>query len=215
MIIWLHGTARSSVERVILPLISGLASGLSLIVAIGAQNAFVLRQGVQRSHIVLVVAVCALSDLVLIVLGVAGVGVLIEQAPAVLEAVRWAGAAFLLAYAAMAAVRAIRGTRGSPTAAGQKGTWAAALATCLALTWLNPHVYLDTVLLLGSLAGTHGLEGRWWFAAGAGLGSIAWFAARGPGARYLAPVFARPGSWRVLDGGIALVMATLAVMLVA
>jgi len=203
------------VDSVILPLASGLASGLSLIVAIGAQNAFVLRQGVQRSHVLLVVAVCAISDLVLIVLGVAGVGVLIEQAPAVLEVVRWAGAAFLVAYGAMAAVRAIRGTQAAQPAAGHKGTWAAALGTCLALTWLNPHVYLDTVLLLGSLAGTHGADGRWWFAAGAGLGSVAWFAALGTGARFLAPLFARPGSWRVLDGGIALVMVTLAVMLVA
>jgi len=200
---------------VILSLVSGLASGLSLIVAIGAQNAFVLRQGVQRSHVLLVVAVCAISDLVLIVLGVAGVGVLIEQAPAVLEVVRWAGAAFLVAYGAMAAVRAIRGTQTAQLAAGHKGTWAAALGTCLALTWLNPHVYLDTVLLLGSLAGAHGQDGRWWFAAGAGLGSVAWFAALGAGARFLAPLFARPGSWRVLDGGIALVMVTLAVMLVA
>ncbi|BCW65564.1 amino acid transporter [Arthrobacter sp. NicSoilB4] len=198
----------------ILSLASGLASGLSLIVAIGAQNAFVLRQGVQRSHVLLVVAVCAISDLVLIVLGVAGVGVLIEQAPGVLEAVRWAGAAFLLAYGAMAAARAIRGTQVAQPAAGNTGTWAAALGTCLALTWLNPHVYLDTVLLLGSLAGTHGADGRWWFAAGAGLGSVAWFAALGAGARFLAPLFARPGSWRVLDGGIALVMITLAVMLV-
>ncbi|WP_346926582.1 LysE/ArgO family amino acid transporter [uncultured Arthrobacter sp.] len=199
----------------ILSLASGLASGLSLIVAIGAQNAFVLRQGVQRSHVLLVVAVCAISDLVLIVLGVAGVGVLIERAPGVLEVVRWAGAAFLVAYGAMAAVRAIGGTQGAQPAAGHKGTWAAALGTCLALTWLNPHVYLDTVLLLGSLAGAHGADGRWWFAAGAGLGSVAWFAALGAGARFLAPVFARPGSWRVLDGGIALVMVTLAVMLVA
>ena len=204
---------------VILSLVAGLASGLSLIVAIGAQNAFVLRQGIQRSHVLLVVAVCALSDLVLIMLGVAGVGVLIERAPGLLEAVRWAGAAFLLAYGVMAAVRAIRGTQATQPAtqpaAGHPGSWMAALGTCLALTWLNPHVYLDTVLLLGSLAGTHGADGRWWFAAGAGLGSIAWFAALGAGARFLAPVFARPGSWRVLDGGIALVMVTLAVMLVA
>ena len=202
-------------EPVILSLLSGLASGLSLIVAIGAQNAFVLRQGVQRSHVLLVVAVCDLSDVVLIALGVAGVGALIELAPGVLEVVRWAGAAFLLAYGLMAALRAVRGTQASQPVAGQKGTWVAALGTCLALTWLNPHVYLDTVLLLGSLAGTHGADGRWWFAGGAGLGSIAWFAALGTGARFLAPVFARPGSWRVLDGGIALVMVALAVMLVA
>ena len=200
---------------VILSLVSGLASGLSLIVAIGAQNAFVLRQGVQRAHVALVVAVCAISDLVLIVLGVAGVGVVIERAPAVLELVRWAGAIFLLVYGGRAALRAIRGEQLAQPAAGSKGTWAAALGTCLALTWLNPHVYLDTVLLLGSLAGTHGSDGRWWFAAGAGLGSVAWFVALGAGARYLAPLFARPGSWRVLDGVIALVMVILAVMLVA
>ncbi|QCB98789.1 amino acid transporter [Arthrobacter sp. PAMC25564] len=199
----------------ILSLISGLASGLSLIVAIGAQNAFVLRQGVQRAHVALVVAVCAVSDLVLIVLGVAGVGVVIERAPAVLEVVRWAGAAFLLAYGLMAAMRSIRGTQAPRPAVGQEGSWLAALGTCLALTWLNPHVYLDTVLLLGSLAGTHGADGRWWFAAGAGLGSVVWFAALGVGARFLAPLFARPGSWRVLEGGIALVMVTLAVTLVA
>ncbi|WP_326965866.1 LysE/ArgO family amino acid transporter [Arthrobacter sp. CG_A4] len=199
----------------ILSLVAGLASGLSLIVAIGAQNAYVLRQGIQRSHVLLVVAVCALSDLVLIMLGVAGVGVLIERAPGLFEVVRWAGAAFLLAYGVMAAVRAIRGTQAAQPATGHQGSWMAALGTCLALTWLNPHVYLDTVLLLGSLAGTHGADGRWWFAAGAGLGSIAWFAALGAGARFLAPVFARPGIWRVLDGGIALVMVALAVMLVA
>ncbi len=207
--------AASSVERVILSAFSGLASGLSLIVAIGAQNAFVLRQGILRSHVLLVVMVCAVSDLVLILLGVAGIGVLIERAPAVLDVVRWAGAAFLLVYGAMAALRAVRGAEPARHGARQGGTWLAALGTCLSLTWLNPHVYLDTVLLLGSLAGTHGAEGRWWFAAGAGAGSIAWFAALGAGARFLAPVFERRNAWRVLDAGIALVMITLAVMLVA
>lgn len=207
--------AASSVEQVILSAFSGLASGLSLIVAIGAQNAFVLRQGILRSHVLLVVMVCALSDLVLILLGVAGIGVLIERAPAVLDVVRWAGAAFLLVYGAMAAFRAVRGADPARPGVRQGGTWLAALGTCLSLTWLNPHVYLDTVLLLGSLAGTHGAEGRWWFAAGAGAGSIAWFAALGAGARFLAPVFERRNAWRVLDAGIALVMITLAVMLVA
>ena len=202
-------------ERVILSAFSGLASGLSLIVAIGAQNAFVLRQGILRSHVLLVVAVCAVSDLVLIVLGVAGIGVLIERAPAVLDVVRWAGAVFLLVYGILAASRAIRGSQPARPGVRQGGTWLAALGTCLSLTWLNPHVYLDTVLLLGSLAGTHGAEGRWWFAAGAGLGSVAWFAALGAGARFLGPLFQRRNAWRVLDAGIALVMITLAVMLVA
>jgi L-lysine exporter family protein LysE/ArgO len=187
---------------VILSAFSGLASGL------------VLRQGILRSHILLVVVVCAVSDLVLIGLGVAGIGVLIERAPAVLDVVRWAGAAFLLAYGGLAAMRAVRGGLVSQPGVRQGGTWLAALGTCLSLTWLNPHVYLDTVLLLGSLAGTHGPEGRWWFAAGAGLGSVAWFAALGAGARYLAPLFQRRNAWRVLDAGIALVMVTLAVLLV-
>ena len=159
---------------------------------------------------------CAISDLVLIVLGVAGVGVLIEQAPGGSRGGALGGRRLPPGLRRRwPQCAAIRGAQAAQLAAGQQGTWAAALGTCLALTWLNPHVYLDTVLLLGSLAGTHGADGRWWFAAGAGLGSVAWFAALGAGARFLAPVFARPGSWRVLDGGIALVMVTLAVMLVA
>jgi L-lysine exporter family protein LysE/ArgO len=203
------------VDRVIFSVVSGLASGLSLIAAIGAQNAFVLRQGILRSHVALVVAVCAVSDLVLIGLGVAGVGVVIERAPAVLGAVRWAGAAFLLAYGVLAARRAIRGAPPAQPGTRKAGSRAAALGTCLALTWLNPHVYLDTVLLLGSLAGAHGTTGRWWFAAGAGLASIAWFTALGTGARFLGPLFARRSAWRVLDAGVALVMIMLAVLLLA
>ena len=198
---------------VILSLFSGLSAGLSLIVAIGAQNAFVLRQGIQRSHVVMVVAVCAVSDLVLILLGVAGIGILLDRAPAALIVIRWAGAAFLLAYGALAARRAVRGEQmenpGGKPAAGR----AAVLGTCLAFTWLNPHVYLDTVLLLGSLAAAQGEAGRWWFAAGAGLGSIAWFTALGAGARFLTSLFRRRTAWRVLDAGIAVVMVTLAVLL--
>ena len=212
---WFHEGDPPTVRRVILPVLSGLASGLSLIVAIGAQNAFVLRQGLQRSHVALVIAVCAVSDLVLILLGVAGIGVVIEQAPAVLEVVRWAGAAFLAAYGAFAAWRAIRGQAVGQFGAGQAVSWVAVLGTGLAFTWLNPHVYLDTVLLLGSLASTHGPDGRWWFAAGAGLASIAWFTALGIGARYLAPVFRRRSAWRILDAVIAGVMLTMAVLLVA
>lgn len=192
---------------------TGLAAGLTLIVAIGSQNAFVLSQGLRRSHVALVVTVCALSDLVLIALGVGGLGVVVTGAPVVLEVVRWAGAAFLTGYAVVAARRAVRG--GTLDADSRTGTsWRAALGTCLALTWLNPHVYLDTVLLLGSLASTHGTPGKWWFAAGAGLGSILWFTALGVGARYLAAVFTRRWAWRVLDGSIAVVMLVLAVMLV-
>jgi len=198
---------------VILPLFSGLSAGLSLIVAIGAQNAFVLRQGIQRSHVALVVAVCALSDLVLIVLGVAGIGVLLDRAPAALVVIRWAGAAFLLGYGALAARRAVRGEQLVLPGDKPASSRAVVLATCLAFTWLNPHVYLDTVLLLGSLAATHGESGRWWFAAGAGLGSIVWFTALGAGARYLTTLFQRRAAWRVLDAVIAAAMFTLAVLL--
>src|SRR3954464_12982201 len=145
---WFHDRGALTVNRVILPVFSGLASGLSLIVAIGAQNAFVLRQGLQRSHVALVIGVCAVSDLVLIMLGVAGLGVVLERAPAAIDIVRWAGAVFLVSYGALAAWRAIRGQAfgqlGSERAAG----WLAVLGTGLAFTWLNPHVYLDTVLLL-------------------------------------------------------------------
>ncbi|GAA1427395.1 LysE/ArgO family amino acid transporter [Microlunatus lacustris] len=192
--------------------LSGFLTGLSLIVAIGAQNAFVLRQGLQRRHVTLVVAVCALSDLVLILAGVAGIGTVVERAPVVLDVVRWLGAAFLLGYGLLAARRAVRGGHLEAAAARQLST-AGALAAALAFTWLNPHVYLDTVLLVGSIASTHGVPGRWWFAAGAGVASLSWFTALGYGARALAPVFRRPGAWRVLDGGIAVVMLALAATL--
>lgn len=197
----------------ILPLFSGLSAGLSLIVAIGAQNAFVLRQGIQRSHVVMVVAVCAVSDLVLILLGVAGIGGLLDKAPAALVVIRWVGAAFLLVYGALAAWRAVRGEQLENPGDKPAGGRAAVLGTCLAFTWLNPHVYLDTVLLLGSLAAAQGETGRWWFAAGAGLGSIAWFTALGAGARFLTSLFQRRAAWRVLDAGIAVVMVTLAGLL--
>ncbi len=201
-------------EAVLLSVSAGMASGLSLIIAIGSQNAFVLRQGIRRAHVALIVAVCAVSDLILILLGVAGLGAVIEQAPAAVDVVRWAGAAFLLVYGGLAARRAVRGGQLDPAGTAAPGGWPAALGTCLALTWLNPHVYLDTVLLLGSLASTHGPDGKWWFAAGAGFGSIAWFAALGFGARFLGPLFRRRSAWRVLDGGVAVVMGTLAVLLI-
>jgi len=193
--------------------LTGLGSAASLIVAIGAQNAFVLRQGLRREHILPVVAICVLSDAVLIAAGVAGIGVLVKNAPVALGIVRWAGFAFLLGYAVFAARRAIR--PGSLTAGGAvAGSLAAAVATCLAITWLNPHVYLDTVLLLGSLSASHGDPGRWVFGAGAATASLLWFALLGFGARFAAPVFARPVAWRILDGAIAVLMLTLAVLLI-
>ena len=194
--------------------LSGFLTGLSLIVAIGAQNAFVLRQGLRRSRVLLVVAVCAVSDLVLILAGVAGIGTLVTRAPAVLVAVRWFGAAFLIGYALLAARRAVRG--GQLEAASDRPlSTPAVLGAALAFTWLNPHVYLDTVLLVGSIASTYGVPGRWWFAAGASLASLSWFTALGYGARALTPVFRRRNAWRVLDGGIAVVMLALAASLLA
>ena len=243
------------------PLLAGLGLGLSLIVAIGAQNLFVLRQGIRREHVFVVAAICALSDLTLIVVGVSGVGAVLQAVPWLIDVVRWAGAAFLVAYGLLAARRAIRpsgaaldasegtdATRrsdagaGTPAASDDPGASGglaapgglaasgtatatvtrtatarsgllATVLTCLALTWLNPHVYLDTVFLLGSVANTHG-DGRWAFAAGAGLASIAWFFGLAYGARLLGGVLASPRAWRVLDAVIAVVMIVLGVSLV-
>nr|WP_246344515.1 LysE family transporter [Conexibacter arvalis] len=191
---------------------AGLTFGLSLIVAIGAQNAFVLRQGLLRERRGVVVAVCAISDVVLIALGVGGAGVLLASAPALADAARLAGAAFLLAYAALAARRAWRRCAVADAADGAAGGVLAVLLTALALTWLNPHVYLDTVVLAGTAADAHG-DRRWWFAAGMACGSVLWFAALGYGAAALRPLFARPAAWRLLDGAIAAIMLALGLSL--
>ena len=193
-------------------LASGLALGMGLIVAIGAQNAFVLRQGLRLEHVAAVVAVCALSDLALIVAGVLGAGAALDRVPWLVPVVCFAGAASLLGYGALAARRALRPGALLPDAAGVRSGLLATVGTCLALTWLNPHVYLDTVVLLGSMASTYG-EHRWQFAAGAGLGSAVWFTGLGYGARLLRPVFARRAAWRVLDALIAVVMVLLAASL--
>ena len=196
-----------------LAVVSGLGLGLALIVAIGAQNAFVLRQGLRGEHVVPVVAVCALSDLALIAAGVAGTGVLLDRAPSAVSVVRWAGAAFLLGYGALAARRALAPAAAVPSEPARRAALLPTVVTASALTWLNPHVYLDTVVLLGAVAASHG-DLRWHFGAGAAIGSALWFTALGAGARLLRPVFARPGAWRALDAGIALVMTALAVTLV-
>ncbi|MEJ6553919.1 LysE/ArgO family amino acid transporter [Microbacterium esteraromaticum] len=215
--------------------LSGVGLGLSLIVAIGAQNVFVLRQGIRREHVLAVVVICALSDALLIAAGVAGLGYLISAAPWLIVAARWAGALFLLAYGVLAARRAWRGgevlrvdeadprggaagvrdagPRASKTATATATRLAPVVLTTLALTWLNPHVYLDTVLMLGSIAATHG-DQRWLFAAGAIIASILWFTALGFGARYLGRWLRTERSWRILDGVIAVIMTTLAVSLV-
>jgi L-lysine exporter family protein LysE/ArgO len=193
--------------------VSGLALGLGLIVAIGAQNAFVLRQGLRLEHVTVVVAVCTASDIALIAAGVLGAGAALSRVPWLIPAVCFAGAAFLLSYGFLAARRALRPSSLVPDAAGARAGLAVTVVTCLALTWLNPHVYLDTVVLLGSMSSTYGAH-RWEFAAGAGVGSLLWFTGLGFGARLLRPVFARPTAWRVLDALIAVVMAVLGVSLV-
>ncbi|GAA1323202.1 LysE/ArgO family amino acid transporter [Brachybacterium rhamnosum] len=196
------------------PALHGFLSGLSLILAIGSQNVFVLRQGIRREHVLAVVLVCIVSDAVLISAGAGGLGALVRAAPEAVVVARWAGVVFLLAYAALAARRAIRGGESMQIEAGggHRGALAPVLATTLALTWLNPHVYLDTVLLLGSIAATHGGQ-AWLFAIGAVAGSTVWFTALGVGARRLGRLFSSPRSWRVLDGAVAVTMVVVAGML--
>ena len=193
-------------------LVAGLLTGLSLIVAIGAQNAYVLRQGLLRQYVGPVVAICSLSDLVLIAAGVAGIGAIVQRAPTALTVVRWLGVAFLTAYGVRSLWRARHA--GTLTASvEEEPRLRGAVLQATALTWLNPHVYLDTVLLLGSIAAHHGPSGKWWFAAGAGLGSIVWFTGLGYGARLAAPLLSRPRAWQVLDVLIGLTMLTIAYQL--
>ncbi|MFJ4623181.1 LysE/ArgO family amino acid transporter [Streptomyces sp. NPDC088812] len=192
---------------------AGFGTGLSLIVAIGAQNAFVLRQGIRREAVLAVVGICALSDAVLITLGVAGVGALVVAWPGALTAVAWVGGAFLLCYGALAARRVLRPGGALRTEGEATGSRRRAVLTCLAMTWLNPHVYLDTVFLLGSVAADRGPL-RWTFGLGAAVASLCWFAALGFGARRLGRHLSRPAAWRVLDGLVAATMIALGVTLV-
>lgn len=194
-------------------LLLGFATSLSLIVAIGAQNAFVLRQGIRDEHVLPVVSLCALSDLALITAGIAGMGALITAHPGLMTAFRYGGAAFLIGYGLLAARRALRPSALTPADHGP-ASLRSVLLTCLALTFLNPHVYLDTVVLLGTLANGQGAD-RWLFGAGAATASVVWFFGLGFGARRLAGAFARPGTWRALDGVIAVVMVALGVSLAA
>ncbi|MBP0455136.1 amino acid transporter [Kitasatospora sp. RG8] len=195
---------------------AGFGTGLSLIVAIGAQNAFVLRQGARRHAVLAVVAICAVSDAALIALGVTGVGTVVTAWPAALTAVGLIGGAFLLCYGFLAARRVLRPDPAAALTGGgpEAGSVRRAVLTCLAMTWLNPHVYLDTVLLLGSLASNRG-DLRWAFGTGAALASLCWFAGLGFGARLLSGVLSRPKAWRVLDGLVAATMLAMGAMLVA
>ncbi|MEU9098599.1 LysE family transporter [Streptomyces sp. NPDC048361] len=195
---------------------AGFTTGLSLIVAIGAQNAFVLRQGVRRQAVLAVVGICAASDAVLVAVGVAGLGAVVTAWPAALTAVGLAGGGFLVCYGALAARRALRpaAAHGLTTQGAPAGSVRTAVLTCLAMTWLNPHVYLDTVLLLGSAAADRGTL-RWTFGLGAMGASLVWFAGLGYGARLLSGVLARPSAWRVLDTLVAGTMLTMGALLLA
>jgi L-lysine exporter family protein LysE/ArgO len=203
------------VEHVLNASLDGLLTGLSLIIAIGAQNAYLLRQGLRRAYVGRVVAVCTVSDFALILAGVSGIGVIVQHAGWALTAVRWFGVVFLAWYGASSAWRARRpsalaAASGEP---GEGGEGGAVVRRIMALTWLNPHVYLDTVVLLGSVANAHGGSGRWWFAVGACVASTLWFAGLGFGARLAAGLLATPRAWQVLDLLIAATMLGIAVKL--
>lgn len=244
----------------LLPALSGLGTGLALIVAIGVQNTYLLRLAVSaRLGVVAVaVAVCALSDAALIIAGVLGVGAVVERVPAALLVIRFVGAAFLLTYGVLAARRALRpsgeairlderaaedgvpvsagagpgadgleaapASRGEGVPPGRAGlgdrhvdgrrpggdpagpTMRAAVLTMLVFTWANPHVYLDTLVFLGSVANQQGVDDRWWWTVGAVAASCLWFGALGFGGRLLRPLFAKPLTWRVFDALVAVVM---------
>ncbi|MEV8220436.1 LysE/ArgO family amino acid transporter [Microbacterium sp. NPDC077391] len=211
-----------------LTVLAGLGLMYSLIVAVGAQNVFVLRQGLRREHVLPVVLICAASDAALVLVGTAGLGFLIAELPWLIVAARWLGGLSLVGYGVLAARRAWRAegetlvadpapasesnsSTGSGTATGTR--LAPVLAATLAFTFLNPNVYLDTVLLIGSIAATHG-QARWVFAAGAILGSITWFFALGFGARHLGRWLRTPRAWRILDTVIAALLVLMGVLLV-
>lgn len=186
---------------------AGFALGFSLILAIGAQNAFVLRQGLRRSHVFAICLTCAISDATLIVVGVAGFGWISSVVTGLAEIMRWGGALFLIGYGALSFRSAWRGGQAMESE-GEDVSLKAALLTCLALTWLNPHVYLDTVALLGSISAQ--FENRVGFALGASLASFTFFFSLGYGARLLAPVFAKPVAWCLLDVGVGIIMWSIA-----
>jgi L-lysine exporter family protein LysE/ArgO len=194
--------------------VQGLVLSLGLIVAIGAQNAFVLRQGVRREHVGSVVLFCAVADAVLIAAGVLGMARALGESPGLARALALAGAIFLAAYGWQALRRARHSHQLKAPAGGEGLRRGAAVAQAAAFTLLNPHVYLDTVLLVGSIGAQHPAALRGWFIAGASSASLFWFALLGFGARWLAPWFARPRAWQVLDGLIGLTMFVLSTLLI-
>ncbi|MGC2032581.1 MAG: LysE/ArgO family amino acid transporter [Steroidobacteraceae bacterium] len=193
---------------------AGFVLSATLIIAIGAQNSFVLRQGLRREHVVAIVAFCALADLALISAGVVGLAQVLGRAPALATALGMAGTLFLLWYGLCTLRRAFRpqSLRGG---GGVRVSLRGAVAQAAAFTFLNPHVYLDTILLMGSVGARQPAGSRLWFVGGAALASGAWFTALGFGARLLAPLFSRPRAWQVLDVLIGVTMLALAAALVS
>ena len=189
----------------------GLLTGLSLIIAIGAQNAFVIRQGLTKKHVLLVVAICAISDALLILLGVAGLGALISGLPWLLEIIRWFGVAYLTWFG-IRSIRSAFKTQVLDASGVQSASAKTVVLSVLGFTFLNPHVYLDTVILLGSIGNQFGQD-KWWFALGAAVASILWFSAIGFGAKAASRFMSKPVFWKVLDLVIAAVMFGIAILL--
>lgn len=192
-------------------IVAGFLTGLSLIVAIGAQNAFVLRQGLLRKHVLVIVVICALSDAFLITLGVLGLGSLISALPWLLEVIRWVGVAFLVWYGS-SSLRRFMKQDSLKAAESSVGSLKQAVMTTLALTFLNPHVYLDTVIFIGGIANSFG-DQKWWFVVGAITASFLWFFSLGFGASKASVLVSKPVFWKILDIFIAAVMFSLAITL--
>jgi L-lysine exporter family protein LysE/ArgO len=192
-------------------ILPGFLTGLSLIVAIGAQNAFVLRQGLLRKHVLVMVLICAISDATLIALGVLGLGALISALPWLLEVIRWVGVAFLVWYGSTSLKRFMKNESLKAAESGS-GNLKQTVLTTLALTFLNPHVYLDTVIFIGGIANQFG-DQKWFFAIGAVTASFIWFFSLGFGASKASVLVSKPAFWKILDVFIAAVMYSLAITL--
>jgi L-lysine exporter family protein LysE/ArgO len=195
----------------VIAFLPGLLTGLSLIIAIGAQNAFVIRQGLTKKHVFLVVAICAISDALLILLGVAGLGALISGLPWLLEVIRWFGVAYLTWFG-IRSIRSAFKTQTLDASGAQSASAKTVVLSVLGFTFLNPHVYLDTVILLGSIGNQFGQD-KWWFALGGAVASILWFSSIGFGAKAASRFMSKPIFWKVLDSVIAAVMFGIAIML--
>jgi L-lysine exporter family protein LysE/ArgO len=195
----------------VIAFLPGLLTGLSLIIAIGAQNAFVIRQGLTKKHVLLVVSICAISDALLILLGVAGLGAIISGLPWLLEIIRWFGVAYLTWFG-IRSIRSAFKTQALDASGVQSASAKTVVLSVLGFTFLNPHVYLDTVILLGSIGNQFGQD-KWWFALGAALASILWFSSIGFGAKAASRFMAKPVFWKVLDLVIAAVMFGIAILL--